>query len=176
LGVAACLSAQTQTPNDANQIGSLVSGLCDHSRAVADVLDPNLSPSGRDKNLRRFRDTPYELTLQTEGQSVIAGDSASVPVRVHFKTAHSELETSATLQFVRRGNTWYFANFGFLGWPIFLIVVLVVGILIAIGYAGTALTLWQRLERQGQLSLANRAKLFIPLFWPSLFRQSHQTT
>lgn len=170
LSVAAYLSAQTQAPNDANQIGSLVSGLCDHSRAVADALDPNLSSSDRAKNLSRFSDPHFELTLQTEGPTAITGGSASLPVWVHFKTEHFGLETSATLHFVKRNDTWYFANFDFLSIPTVLLLVGAVFIHLSVGYAGTVLTLWWKLSRQDQLSLAD-SKVLIPFFWPSLFRR-----
>lgn len=173
LGVAMLLLAQAQTSrSDADQIISLMTALSDHSKPPADALDPNLYPSTRNKNLQHFSAPHYELNIvPTEGVQAITGDSASVPVRVHFDSHDgNSLDASATAQFIKRNGTWYFANFDFMRWPIFLVVVLVVCILIGIGYAAMVLVLRSKLVREGRLGM-NGVKMFIPFFWPSLFRR-----
>jgi hypothetical protein len=174
LGAAMILSAQvSQSKSDADQIISLMAGLSDHSKVPTDVLDPSLSPSDRDKNLKRFGALHYELSLvPTESVQAITGDSASVPIRVHFNAVNgNQLDTNATAQFVRRNGTWYFSNFDFMGWPTSLIGSLVLGVLVAIAYAATVLILRSRLVKQGPLGI-NIVKMFIPFFWPDLFRQT----
>jgi len=173
LGVTMLLSGQAQTSrSDADQIISLMADLSDHSKAPTDVLDPNLDPSARNKNLQHFSAPHYELSVvPTEGIQAIIGDSASVPVRVHFDSQDgNSLDASATAQFIKRNGTWYFANFDFMRWPIFLVVVLVVCILIGIGYAAVVLVLRSKLVKEGRLGV-NGVKMFIPFFWPSLFRR-----
>jgi hypothetical protein len=174
LGVGISVFAQTPTSgSDSSAITRLMVGLSDHSIAPADVLDPSLSPSDRSKNLSRFRDPHYELSLvPTEGVPVITGDSASVPVRVHFRTETGQVETNATVRFVRRNNSWYFSSFDFLSWPALLIGVLAVCVIAGVGYATGVLVLRTRLLRRGQLRGVNGIKIFIPVFWPTLFRQA----
>jgi hypothetical protein len=174
LGVAVSLSAQTPTSrSDADQISALMASLSDHSKAPADVLDPSLSPSDREKNLHHFSAPHYELSLvPTQGIPVVIGDSASVPVRVHFNAEDgNSLDASATAQFVRRNGIWYFSNFNFMSWPAFLIVALVVCILVGIGYAATVLVLRSKLLKRGPLG-ASGIKMFIPFFWPTLFSRT----
>jgi hypothetical protein len=173
LVLAVCVSAQSPRSSDATQIAGLMSGLSDHSKTATEVLDPSLNPSDRDKNLSRLKDPHYELTLVSTGDiPANPGESASVPVRVHFKTENGEIETSSTAHFIKRNNTWYFSNFDFLSFPTFLIVVIVACVLLGIAYAATVLVLRGRLVRQGQLGAANAAKIFIPIYWPALFRRT----
>lgn len=172
LGVAMLLSAQTQAPkDDAGQIFILLANLSDHTKAPSDVLDPNLSSTDREKNLRHFSAPHYELSLTaTGGVPVVTGDSASVPIHVHFDSKDgNSLDTNATAQFVKRNGTWYFSNFDFMSWPVFLILILVFGILVGIAYAVTVLVLMLKLRKHGQLGF-NSVKMFFPIFWPSLFR------
>lgn len=167
------LGAQSPTSaSDAEQIAGLMAGLSDHTIKPADVLDPNLAPSERDRNLRRFSEPNYELSLvPTEGVPAITGDSVSIPVRVHFDGRDGNtLDAGATAQFVKRNGKWYFSSFDFMSWPVFLIVVLVVGLLVGICYAATVLVLGSKLLRQGPLGV-NAVKMFFPFFWPSLFRR-----
>jgi hypothetical protein len=172
LGVAMSLSAQAPTSrSDADQITGLMAALSDHSKAPSGVLDPNLSPSDRSKNLNRLSAPNYQLSLVPEGAPAITGDSATVPVRVHFDDKNGNT-LSSTAHFVKLGGTWYFANFNFMKWPGFLVAVLVIGILVGIAYAVTVLVLWRKLISQGQLG-ANAVKMFPPIFWPSLFRLAH---
>ena len=174
LGMAMSLSAQAPTSrSDADQITGLMAALSDHSRTPSDVLDPNLSPSDHSRNLNHLSAPNYQLRLVPEGVPVITGDSATVPIRVYFDDKNGNtLDVSSTAHFVKLGGTWYFANFNFMKWPGFLIAVLVVGILVGIAYAATVLVLWRKLISRGQLG-ANAVKMFLPIFWPSLFRLAH---
>jgi len=165
------ISAQSSSSTDAGQITDLMTGLSDRSKSPAEVLDPNLDPSARAKSLQRFSAPHYELSIvPIEGIPAIEGDSASMPARVHFDSKDgNSLDTSTTVHFVKRNGTWYFSSFDFMQWPIFLILVLVGAIVVGIGYAATVLLLRSKLVKEGQLGL-NRVKMFIPFYWPSLFR------
>lgn len=175
LGVAMSLSAQTPTSSsNAEQITGLMAALSDHSKTPSAVLDPNLSPSDRSKSLAHFSAAHYELSLVPEGAPTVTGDTATVPVRVHFKADNgNSLDAGATAHFVRRNGVWYFSNFDFMSWPAFLIVALVGCVLIGISYAATVLILMRKLLKQGSLGV-NGVTMFIPLFWPALFRKARQ--
>ena len=171
LGMAIFLGAQSQASrSDADQIVGLMTGLSDHSKAPADVLDPKIEPSARSKNLQRFSAPDYELSIVPTGSApAISRDAASVPVRVHFDSRDgNSLDVSTTAHFIRRNGTWYFANFDFMRWPVLLVVVFVICILFGIGYAVMVLVLRSKLVKEGRLEV----KMFIPLFWPSLFRKA----
>jgi Flp pilus assembly protein TadB len=174
LGIAMAICAQTSTPvSGADQINNLLASLSHHSRSPADVLDPTLSVSDRQKNIKRFSALHYELSLvPTDGIPATTGESVSVPIRVHFDAKDgNSLDTNATAQFVKRGDIWYFANFDFMSWSVFLIIILVLGVLVGIGYAATIFILGNKLLKHGPLGF-NRVKMFFPFFWPSLFRQA----
>jgi hypothetical protein len=173
LSASLLMSAQAPTAkSDADHITDLLTALSSHSKTPVDVLDPTLSPANRDKSLGHFSLAPYELNLKPEGDPVILGDTASVPIRVHYKAEDgNSLESSATAQFVRRNGTWYFSSFDFMGWPVILTVVLVICICVGIGYAAAVLLLRNRLAKRGPIGI-NVVKMFIPFFWPSLFRQT----
>jgi len=174
LAVAVSIPAQNPTSaSDADQIAGLMRRLSDHSKSPSDVLDPGLSPTDREKNLHHFSAPQYELNVTpTSGIPAITGSSASVPVRVHFDGKDGNtLDASATAQFVKRNGTWYFSNFDFLSWPAFLIIVLVVGLLVGIGYAATVIVLMLKLVKHGPLG-TNGIKMFFPIFWPRLFREA----
>lgn len=173
VGLAMFLSAQTPvSKNDADQIASLLESLSDHSRSPADVLDPNLSPSDHEKNLHRFSTPHYELSLVPRGGlPAIVGESASLPVRVHFTAGNgNSLDANATAQFVKRNGIWYFSNFDFMAWPDFLVAALVFGVLVGIGYAVIVLTLASRLLNERRLG-TDWILVFLPFFWPALFRK-----
>jgi Flp pilus assembly protein TadB len=174
LGVVMSISAQSPaSTSDADQIAGLMRSLGDHSKSPSDVLDPNLNPDERDKNLHHFSTSQYELSMTpTSGIPAITGDAVSVPVRVHFDAKDGNtLDANSTAQFIKRNGTWYFSNFAFLSWPAFLIVVLVVGLLVGIGYAAVVVVLMLRLFKHGPLGV-NGIKMFFPIFWPQLFRQT----
>lgn len=98
-----------------------------------------------------------------------SGTLASVPIHFHFKSGARELETDGTADFVKRGDSWYFASFDFLKTPGVLILVLVGCVTVGISYATVILMLKHRLEKASQFNGANLIKIFIPLFWPQLF-------
>jgi hypothetical protein len=160
--------------SDGDQITGLMAALSSHSKTPADVLDPSLDPAERKKNLDRFSSYPYELSLvPTDALPAITEESASIPIQVHYKAEDgNSLDSSAKAEFVKQNGVWYFANFDFMGWPALLIVVLTVAVLVGISYAALVLVLRTRLAKKGMLGLNNVAKIFIPLFWPSLFRQT----
>lgn len=169
------LSSQTTPTEVPNPLSALMAALCDHTRTPSQALDPAAEAQTREKAIARFSDPHYELSLvPTEAVPAPTGDVASVPVRVHFKTENSELEATATAQFIKRGNSWYFANFDFLATPAFLIVVIIVCCSVGVGYATIVLVLRSRLAKRGQLTAGNLVRLFVPLCWRSLFRQKSQ--
>jgi hypothetical protein len=161
------------TGSDIDQINSLLSGLSDHSRTPEQVLDPALNPADRARDIKRLSAPKYELKLiPTDGIHLTTNESAKVPIRVRYNSGDgNELDTTATAQFVKRNGTWYFSNFDFMSWPLFLIAVLIVGVLVAITYATIVLVLRNRLVRKGLLR-TNIVKIFFPIFWPDLFRQT----
>jgi hypothetical protein len=59
-----------------------------------------------------------------------------------------------------------------ISWSPILIVVLVAGVLVGIGYAATVLVLWSRLTGRGWRLGLHLLKVFVPFCWPSLFRQT----
>jgi hypothetical protein len=165
------LTAQSDFAADKGQISKLLTGLSDHSIKPADVLDPSLNPKERTSSLRYFDDPSYQLSLLPVGDIQINADgSAAVPVKVQFKNENKELSVRSTAEFVKRNQVWYFANFSFVAFPTVIIVVIVVGALIGVSYASGVLLLRRKLLRQGKLDWANRTKIFIPVFWPSLYR------
>lgn len=174
IGLSTFLCAQAPTSTkDADQIKSLMAALSNHSKTPAEVLNPNLSPSDRDKNLDRLSAPNYELSIVPEAAPTITNGLAAAPVRVHFDDQEgNRLDASATAHFIKVGNAWYFSNFDFMEWPLFLVGALVFGVLIGIAYAASVLILWRKLVRQGRLG-ANAVKMFFPIFWPSLFRAAH---
>ena len=174
LGSTALVRAQSLTlAGDADQIAGLMKDLSGHSKSPSDVLDPSLSPVDREKNLRRFGMPQYELSLMpTSGIPEVTGDAASVPVRVHFDGKDGNtLDTSSTAQFVKRNGVWYFSNFDFLSWPAFLVVVLIGGLLVGVGYATTVIVLMLKLFKHGPLGMKG-IQMFFPIFWPRLFREA----
>jgi hypothetical protein len=174
VGIAMFLSAQTlASKSDAERIVGLMAALSDHSITPADALDPNLSPSNRNKNLHRLNAPHYELSIIPTGSiHAITGEFATVPVKVHFNGEDgNSLDVSATAQFVRRDGTWYFSNFDFMAWTNFLIIVLAACVFVGIGYAVMVVALIRKFLRQGQLGV-NGIRIFIPFFWPALFGQA----
>jgi hypothetical protein len=171
------VAQRSVTASDADQIRGLMASLSNRSKTPVEVLDPTLMGETREKNLGHFSASPYELTVVPNGGApVISGDTASVAVRVHYKAEDdNSLDANATAQFVKRNGVWYFANYNFMKWPVVLIVVLVLGVLIGIAYAAAVLFLSSRLVKQGPLG-ANAVKMFIPFFWPFLFRQARLGT
>jgi hypothetical protein len=164
------LSAQSDSSADKSRISKLLAGLSDHSIKPADVLDPSLNPEKRTSSLGYFDDPSYQLSLVPTGDIKINADgSAAVPVKVQFKNENKEVSTQSTAEFVKRNQVWYFANFSFVAFPTVIIAVIVGGALVGISYASGVLLLRRKLLRQGKLDWGNRAKIFIPIFWPNLF-------
>jgi hypothetical protein len=160
-----------QTQEDRAQISNLVDKLSSHPAKVGALLDPALKPTEHDNNLKYFRDSSYQLTLVPSGDIEFGQPGhASMPVRIRFKSATRELDAGNKAEFVKRGEKWYFATFAFVGTSATLISVAVIGVLVGICYAAVVLTLRKKLVRQGRLTVANTLQLFIPVFWPVLYR------
>ena len=107
LGVVISISAQSTTStSDADQIQRLMRSLSDHSKSPADLLDPSLSPNERQKFLKHFATSHYDLSLTpTSGIPAATGDFLSVPVRVQFDGRDGNtLDANATAQFVKEGR------------------------------------------------------------------------
>jgi hypothetical protein len=169
------LSAQSDSSADKSQISRLLTGLSDHSIKPTDVLDPSMDPKKRTSSLGYFEDPAYQLSLVPVGEIEITADgTASVLVKVLFKTESREVGGQSTVAFVKRNQVWYFANFSFLGFPTVIIAAIIVGALMAISYASAVLLLRRELLRQGKLDLVDRAKIFVPIFWPTLFSRTHR--
>lgn len=173
-GISLSVAQRSAAGTGAEEVRRLLAELSSKSIKPADALDPTLAPSDRTRNLAHFSAGPYDLKLVPIGSvSSPAGDVITTPIRVHYDAQDgNSLETDATARFVRRNGTWYFADFGFMAWPAAIIIVVIGGVLIGIGWATTVLVLRSRLAKRGQLSPAASAKVFVPLFWPSLFRQT----
>ena len=175
--LAATLSAfgQARTSmTDVDQINALMERLSSQTRDPATVLNPTLNASVREKNLKRFSASPYELKVVPDGVASFSGDTAAVAVRVHYKARDGNLlDVGTTAHFVRVGRTWYFANYDFMTWPVGLVVALVVCLTVGVIYAATVLVLWRKLS-QRRIAGARVIKVFIPFFWPVLFRQARK--
>jgi hypothetical protein len=165
--LACSLHIAAQQPTDVQQIDSLINDLSNHTRKPSELIDPQATHT---KHLNDLS-APYTLALTQEADPSFNGNgTATLPVRVHFKTDSGELETSSTAHFVLRNHTWYFADLSFLDFPNFLIAVLIIGCLIGVTYAAFALTIYFRLSNKGMLTPSNRLRSSIPFYWPSLLR------
>jgi hypothetical protein len=170
---ASALAAQSEASSDNSQIANLLTGLSNHSVRPSDVLDPSLSPEKRESNLAYFDDPSYQLSFVAVGPVQINADgSAAAPVRVQFKNRNTEMSAQSTVEFVKRNQVWYFADFSFVGFPGVIVALIIIGALIAVSYTSGVLLLRRRLLRQGRLDWGNRVKIFIPVFWPALFSKS----
>jgi hypothetical protein len=87
-----------------------------------------------------------------------------------METEHSAFEAETTVRFVRRNGRWFYRDYAFLGWSASLIGVAVVGALTGAAYAAVVISL---LVKRDRLRSRNWAiKIFIPPYWPSLFREA----
>lgn len=159
-----------QTDNDRAQISKLMSTLCDHSANPEMLLDPQ--SENKHRSLTYFDDQSYQLSLVPLGTVEFEQNGqASVPVRVHFRNSTREVDTRSTAEFVLRGGVWYFANFDFLGFPVIIVVVIILTVIVGISYAMGVLILRRRIVERGGLQGADVIKVFVPLFWPALVRR-----
>ncbi len=158
--------------SDDIQVQALLEVLSSKKKAPDAMLDPAVQSEQRKKQVRRFGESDYSLHLTPEGAVTVSGDMATVPVRVVYQAGEvNSMDASATSRFIKRDGEWYFADYDFMGWPTFLIVILVVGLSVGIAYAATVVTLASRLVRRGSL-WPNIFKIYIPFFCPALSRQS----
>jgi hypothetical protein len=172
-GIAVILWAQASAPGiDAGQVSSLIERLCNHSITPADAFDPNLNHPSGPETCNTSGPLPtnsvlLKLRVRRSLEEILPlyrFESATMPKTV-------ALDTDATARFVKRNGVWYFSNFDFMSWPNLLVAVLVVGIVVGLGYATTALVLFNRLMKNGLIG-THGIKMFIPFFWPALFRQT----
>ena len=175
LSTAGLALEQDDRKSDKDQINALIDKLSDHSVTAEKALDPALVGPKRKTAIGRFNDSTYQLSItRTEEAGVRPDGHAVLPARIHFKNQTNELDADADIKFIQRDGTWYFADFDFLGWPTILIIVLIAGIGAGIFYATMGLVLLNRLKKTNQLTPSNYLKLFIPIFWPSLFAGTRQ--
>ncbi len=163
--------AGTIASEDARQILDLLDSMSRHSRSPSDLLDPQLSADEKSKSLKHFSASHYDLRLiPTTAISEVDGERARVPVRVQFDDGNGNTaDLTAVATFVKREGIWYFSNYDFMEWPISLIAVSVVLCLIGIGYSVTVIVLTRRLAAR-KSPRSRSLRVFIPFFWPQLFR------
>jgi hypothetical protein len=174
LPVAFCLAITPgfgQSPSsESEQIRQRLKELTEHLVSPDKLLDPKLTPDARSKHLEELRGN-YELQLTPAGEIQHPNGNMSeavLPVRVHFKTANSELDNSdAEATFIRREDGWYFKDYSFLSTPTVLILVWLVCMAIGILYALGALRYyWKESKRRGTpIPFTERWRVFIPYFW-----------
>lgn len=170
LWTATLVFGQNDRKSDTDQINALIEKLSNHSVTADKALDPDLSGPKRKSAIDYLSGPAYQLTITPTGDVRIGSDGRAVlTARIRFRSQTNELDRDAEVRFIRRDGVWYFADFGFLGWPTILIMVLVVGILVGISYATVGLILFTRLQKRNKLNQATFFKLFIPIFWPKLF-------
>jgi len=166
------LVGQIRTAADKQRIMALIRNLSNHANDPSALLDPQIVGEKRANALKYIGDKPFELSITPTKDIENRPDGTAVlPARVRFKNPTDELDSDAELHFVRRGDNWYFANFDFLGWPAILIVVVIVMPLLGLFYAVGTLVVLNRLRNDGRLWGANLLKVFIPAYWPSLYRE-----
>ena len=173
----ATFGLQSSAPgNDRGQINSLLARISNQSISLGDALDPNLSPSQRTQEIKRFGSSHYELEITATGQiSPSDTNSASLPVRVHYKADDGNaLDVDSKASFVKRNGTWYFANFDFMVWSPFLVIVTLLFGLVGVGYAVMVLFLRYRLRKRGIKGLKGLRAL-IPMLWPSILSELRET-
>lgn len=93
------------------------------NRLVANVnpkelLDPSFPKEKINDQLRHFTGQ-YEINVVRKGPIQISGSVADVPVHIIFNTSvggssEQRFECDRNLDFVLRGDQWYFANYNFL--------------------------------------------------------------
>lgn len=163
--------AMAQDSREEEAIARLLESLSNHSVTPESALDPTLSGEHRKTQLDLLSDHSYELAIRPSGQPVWLGDSTlSIPAKIQFKDETTTLDISSKVELVRRNGQWYFANYDFLRVPwlfwLFAVAMLAYGVLTAV----TVIILRRRLIQSGHLRGGNYIKIFIPFFWPSLFR------
>jgi hypothetical protein len=169
-------SIAQSSPNNA-AISRLIASLSNHSVSPAKALDPAVTGESRTSELKLLSDAGYELTITPTGEPEWSGDSrVSIPAKVQFKDETTGLDISARVEFVERNGEWYFADYNFLKMPWLFWLFAIAMFAYALLTAATVIVLRRRLVRSGQLRGANYIKIFIPFFWPSLFRVTRRPT
>ena len=166
---------QSLEPQDIAKIHALLSRLASAPTAPATWLDPQRVNAEREKDFSHFHSNNWGLRIESTGGVVgTAPDRASVPVHVYSADRNgNSFEAESTAQFIKRDAEWYFANYDFMGSSTFLRVVLSLGFFFGIGYATVVLNLLVKMRQRQDLDIAD-VKVYIPFFWPSLFRRLRQ--
>ena len=125
--VGACLTAKGQIaapdPGDLrtiadsqNTVEQVVRSLESHVLTPVQALDPTLDERSRQAQLRHFRTTGYMLQIESMKPVATGSDGfASMQASFRFRDGMTrKMRSNATLQFVQRGDRWYFANYNFL--------------------------------------------------------------
>jgi hypothetical protein len=160
--------------SDELAITALLRSLEEHSQTPSQLLDPEVKGEMRKKSLSYLDAKLYRISFYERSPVVLDTDRthASQNTRVYFEDGRTKADLSISLKFVKRDGTWYFATYEFLGWPASLIVLIVIGTAVAIGYAATVLVLKHRLTRAGIWDSTHFLLAFIPFAWPHLWRES----
>jgi hypothetical protein len=115
------LSVRAQNPADEAQIRGLIDRLENHPISPGSAHDPELTGKARAKNVDALSDQNYQLTVTPKSDFVFTSDgTARVTAEIHFSdsTTSEMSNTDASIYFVKRQGVWYFANYSFLGTPI----------------------------------------------------------
>ena len=124
-------------PDSQGTVEQLVQSLQSHTLTPAQALDPTLDQRAREGQLRRFRNGNFRLEIEPS-TSVSTGSDGFASMQASFRLYDgmaTRMRTDATLQFVQRGDRWYFANYNFLDVSGFLLRVLV-GLVVIAGLLG----------------------------------------
>jgi hypothetical protein len=164
-----------QSSADQAAVENVAEALAQHTVTPDKALDPAIVGKQRSDTLSLFEDPNYELTFAPKGEAHTAPDGKlEWPVHLIFKSETKGLEEDETLEFVKRDGVWYFANYDFLKFPwlfwFFALAMLAYAVLTAVA----TIVLRRRLIRCGQLRGANYVKIFIPFYWPALFRLTRE--
>jgi hypothetical protein len=156
---------RAQGLSDEQQIRALINQLSADGN-VKEFLDPDVPQEQREKEANKFSD-PYKLTIVPSWPITISNGKASVQAQVHFQKSGSELEHSTRLEFVKRNDRWYFANYSFTDTPLMFVVIFVAAMLIAFGYAGGVLWAFFSVKKRkrGNLKPMDFVRIYNPFTW-----------
>jgi hypothetical protein len=169
---ASAYAGQSLPQNDSQSIKLLLSQLSDPSKRPSALLDPMLQPASASKSLEAFQGR-YEISaVPTSEITITDSDKATVPVRVHYRSDRGDsTDANSVASFVRRNGVWYFADFDFVHWNAFPIVVSLLFGLTGTGYVIMVLFVRYRMRRSGIKGLPI-LKSWIPFLWPSILSET----
>ena len=148
--------AQTPEPGDLqaipdaqNTVEQLVESLESHRLTPAQALDPAMDDTSRQRQLSHFRNSGFVIEIDP-ATPVATGTDGFASMQAGFRLRDgmaTRARFDATLQFVQRGDRWYFANYNFLDIGSYLVRVLT-GLAIVAALLG--LLVWSLLRRSRQ--------------------------